>query len=329
MAYDILKSNWERFIQPLDIPSSTLTQMLAPFTHEKPTHVEFLSDGCANCNLRVDFEHLNSLVIRIYTRDKQAISREKRIAKVIDHKIPYPAFLYLDDGCSVIEHPYAIIEYVDAPLMRKVILEDGLEKALPAIEQAGSLVATLSDIAFEWGGFFRADGTVKPFTPDEMYLPFTKLRLADEPVIESLGNDWVQKALSMVHTHMPILPDENIANLTHADFDPSNLLIAPGSNGYAMASVLDWEFAFAGSYLMDIGMMLRYAHKLPKEYEQSFIHGFKTLKPLPSDWKKMAKLMDFICLLNLLYWNPADKRPRMNEDVKALTRHTIEHFDTF
>jgi hypothetical protein len=74
---------------------------------------------------------------------------------------------------------------------------------------------------------------------------------------------------------------------------------------------------------MDMGLMLRYAHKLPKVYEDSFLRGIKDSgDDLPQTWKETAKLMDLLCLLQLLYYNPFSERPLMNRDVVRLIENT-------
>ena len=96
---------------------------------------------------------------------------------------------------------------------------------------------------------------------------------------------------------------------------------------WKIAAILDWEFAFVGTYLLDIGMMLRYSHKLPACYEDNFITGIQDNGfHLPANWKKQAKLMDFICLLNLARYNPPTERPKMNRDVVSLINDTITNW---
>jgi hypothetical protein len=82
--------------------------------------------------------------------------------------------------------------------------------------------------------------------------------------------------------------------------------------------------------LLDIGMMLRYSHKLPPCYESGFISGItKTGPPLPSEWKKQAKLMDLLCLLQLVHCNPFAERTKMNRDVVSLISDTVKNWDSF
>ena len=55
--------------------------------------------------------------------------------------------------------------------------------------------------------------------------------------------------------------DEQIA-LVHSDYNTKNLLAARDERGEWHITVLDWEFAFAGSPMMDLGNFLRFEHEL-------------------------------------------------------------------
>ena len=111
-------------------------------------------------------------------------------------------------------------------------------------------------------------------------------------------------------------------NLTHADYDPSNILVKRENNEWKVAAILDWEFALSSTYYMDIGLMLRYAHKLPNYFQASFVQGIKDSNPLllNQDWEVRAKLVDIVCLLS----NPRSKRPNMFNDIKKLLIHTCQ-----
>ncbi len=63
-------------------------------------------------------------------------------------------------------------------------------------------------------------------------------------------------------------PDKHEANLTHADFDPSNMLVKKINGHYQISAIFDWEFAFSGTYLFDVGLFFRYSYRLPEIYER-------------------------------------------------------------
>lgn len=65
-------------------------------------------------------------------------------------------------------------------------------------------------------------------------------------------------------------------------------------------------------------------------YENSFVAGIKANGfHLPAQWKKKAKLMDLLCLLQLIHYNPITERPNMNRDVTSLITDTVKNWDSF
>ena len=331
MDTPILKSHWERFKAHINLDIATATQLLAPYTQDKIDQLVLLSEGCANTNYKVTFKNNRlPVVIRIYMREKSALPREIAIHKLVADKIPVPAHLYFNEQCTDYAYPYAIMEWVDGILMRDIILNKNEKAIIACSYEAGQYLNVMRQIHFSHGGFFQNGLTILPFSNNEKYLPYVLNILKDKIVTESLGNHLLNAVSHLVNTNASLLPDENNANLTHADYDPANILVKQIEGKWKIAAILDWEFAFAGTYLLDIGMALRYSHKIPAYYENNFIagiqaHGFQ----LPEKWKKQAKLMDLLCLLQLAHYNPVTERPKLNHDVVSLIADTVNNWNSF
>ena len=99
-------------------------------------------------------------------------------------------------------------------------------------------------------------------------------------------------------------------------------------NRWNVSAVLDWEFAFAGSPLVDIGNMLRYSHLHPAIFEQEFINGYREQgRMLPPDWKKIAKLVDLLSLCEFL--NSPTPRDALRQEVTGIIINTQDHWEDF
>jgi len=331
MNEPILKIHWERFTAHVDLDIVTATNLLLPYTNDPIDQLILLSEGCANTNYKVTFKNgTPAIVVRIYVREKTALQRELGIHKLVKSIIPVPRHLYTDASCNNYTYPYAIMEWIDGYLMREVILKKDEIAISECAFEAGEYLNKLRQIRFSEGGFFQEHMKIRPFNHDEQYLPFVTMLLQDSVVKESLGNNLYAAAQAFVIKNAPMLPDEHGSNLTHADYDPANMLVRQVNGKWKIAAILDWEFSFAGTYLLDIGMMLRYSHKLPACYENKFIAGIQENGfHLPAIWKKQAKLMDFLCLLNLARYNPPAERPKMNNDVVSLIADTIKNWESF
>ena len=90
------------------------------------------------------------------------------------------------------------------------------------------------------------------------------------------------------------------SRLVHSDFNPKNLVVAQDGAGWRVSAVLDWEFAFAGPPLTDVGNMLRFGDDLPDGFEDAFIESFAAGGgELPPDWRRIAEALDLVALLDL------------------------------
>jgi hypothetical protein len=64
---------------------------------------------------------------------------------------------------------------------------------------------------------------------------------------------------------------------------------------------LDWEFAMAGSPLVDIGNFLRFEDELPPGFGESFIRGYLSNSiGLPANWREVTRLLDLAAMINFL-----------------------------
>ena len=325
MTEQILKSHWERYHDHILLDVETAQQLVAADTKEQIAAATLLSDGCANSNYKITFQNGRNAVIRIYQREKSALAREVGIHKLVHAVIPVADYLYADESCAIYPHPYAITQWVDGTLMRELIFSNDTDAITAVMLEAGNILSILRAMKLPYGGFFQDDMQIRPFAPEEEYEFFIMNLLQDKIVAESLGKNLLQAVQQVASQCCHLLPEINDANLTHADYDPANILVKEVDGQWQIAAVLDWEFAFSGSYLMDIGLMLRYSHKLPDFYETGFIRGItENGAALPSDWKKQAKLLDLLCLLQLLHNNSASERPYMNRDVVRLINNTVQ-----
>jgi Ser/Thr protein kinase RdoA (MazF antagonist) len=85
-------------------------------------------------------------------------------------------------------------------------------------------------------------------------------------------------------------------SLVHADFNPKNLLVDPATGG--VTGVLDWEFAYAGSPLGDIGNLLRF--ETDPVFAASVSAAYVDRAPdVPADWLEIARAIDLMSLIDL------------------------------
>ena len=95
------------------------------------------------------------------------------------------------------------------------------------------------------------------------------------------------------------LGEEN--HLVHGDFGNRNVLVRKAPGKWVVSAVLDWEFAIAGSPLVDVGHFLRYETLSRPRVEPQFSRGFRDAGgTLPDDWRRLARVVDLMALCESL-----------------------------
>jgi len=83
--------------------------------------------------------------------------------------------------------------------------------------------------------------------------------------------------------------------------------------------VLDWEFAFSGSLLTDIGNMLRFSGRYPPGFTSGFIAGYQEAGGrLPPGWREISEALDLYALADFLTRPPA--HPYFGKAVSLLRK---------
>jgi fructokinase len=78
-------------------------------------------------------------------------------------------------------------------------------------------------------------------------------------------------------------------------------MVRESEDGWQVTSVLDWEFAFAGSPLADVGNLLRFADDSPPRFEAGVIDGLGgSGTELPPSWRAIAMLLDCVAQADLM-----------------------------
>jgi len=86
--------------------------------------------------------------------------------------------------------------------------------------------------------------------------------------------------------------------------------------------VFDWEFAWAGMPLFDLGMMRRWGTS--PAFDEGLARGYTRVAgrdALPRDWRRRSELLDLFNLVGFL--DSEHDRPRCHADVLARVDTTL------
>ena len=283
--------------------------------------------GMANTNTKVLLAGPpHAVLLRLYQRDPAQAAKEAALnTLVLRHGVPTARFLHAAPANEVTGGPYAILEWVEGPR---------LETALPGITEAelevlaqdiGQVLAHIHGISFDQPGFLDAELQIAE--PVDLGVDGLRAFLRHS-FVDGIGGERLGGALT---AELMSFVDRDGARLgawlgrpclTHSDFNGSNILIRRAGTAWAVAAVLDWEFAFSGSPAIDFGNLLR----PPLGERRSFVAALAAAYEaaggrLPPDWQAIARIADLYAWADFLA-RPAAS-PALIADARRMIRQTI------
>lgn len=281
------------------------------------TSFEVLKGGCGNYNLRV-VSGTESYILRLYLRDPAAACREKALSKLLHSSIPVPIFYYAG---NYEEYTFAVIEFMPGISLREVLLTNVCAPDFAIMTEVGEMLSHLQNFTFPKSGFFDANlhimhelPTVKDFALKTLENETVQTFLGSNVCI-NLRKSFQQADFSDLENTGPVL--------VHADFDPANILMTQKDGVWKVSALLDFEFAFAGSYLHDLASMLRYAHKMPEAFKEAFLRGYG--KFLPDNNDNLFAYLNIAAILDILSRGNLEKRPKMAADIRELLDYFLKN----
>lgn len=285
---------WER--PPLvdaDDPAEVVRRRLGPTS----APLEILSGGLANLNVGVGADH----VLRVYRRDPAAQPKEALLLRRGWRSLRVPAVF--DEGDD-----FLLLERVaHGPLLATA--EHG--------GAVGRALAELHQVRFDVAGHLGHDLTVvEPFP-----CVVSALRAHVDDLLDGPAAVLAHDLAAPLRAFLAERADRLRARagppvLLHGDFKASNLHWTPDGR----LLVLDWEFAWAGPALMDVGQLMRWAP--PDAFCEAFAASYRGGGgALPDDWRGDAAAFDLANLVGLLA--PAAAGSRRALDVRRRIAETL------
>ncbi|MFE0755904.1 phosphotransferase family protein [Inquilinus sp. NPDC058860] len=280
-----------------------------------------LSGGLANTNLRLDLDSHPPVVLRLFQRDPAQAAKERAIhALAAERGFPAPRLLGSGDDPAT-ELPFALLEWIDGQRLDEAARGLDDTTLLPLARSVGGALAAIHAVTFDRTGFLDASLDVaEPVDAGGTGLTgFLRHVLVDGSGGERLGRDLAGRLVAFAEREAGLLDRwPGPPCLTHSDFGGTNILVRHGPEGWAVAAVLDWEFAFAGSPFFDLGNLLRPPLGSRPGFAGAVAAGYRAAGgELPAEWRRMAALAD------LFSWAEFLTRPTVSDAVVATARQRI------
>lgn len=294
--------------------NQTLTRMIQPAFPGGTVTDSAPLDGMANSSYRVTLDGREAPVtVRVYTRAPESAAREWEIMANVARRVPVPHIFWQGSNPDLIDKPYAILRWVDGVPLDEVIAEGGPE-AHQAAYAAGEVLGRIGSFTFPKAGFLGPDLTIAE--PMDSFAQGIRDCVRDCAfkgiAAERMGRDLSARMWSFAMRHVGRLNRIRDGKcLVHADFHGRHLIMRRSREEWTVAGVLDWEFAFSGPQLFDMGQMIRY-QGMPPEYHDDFARGFADHGgELPEDWRTIGRVCDLVNLMQFL------SRPELTTEMQT------------
>lgn len=230
--------------------------------------VRLLAGGQANLNLLLDGHR----VLRVFARDPATAAKECSLLERAWEAFRVPKIL--DQG-----EDFLLLEWIELT---------PVSDSTGSGEKVGAAAAEIHATEFSEVGFLGVDLKVdSPLPSARGYVAAT---------LEELGDPWIRRADEVVALLVQLDEDvtATVPVLNHGDFKPANLFL--DSNGRLV--ILDWEFAFSGPHLFDLGQLFRWGAS--KAFRDGFAGAYERAGGmLPDAWQEKAEVLDLVNLLHL------------------------------
>ena len=322
----MFKVDWEKTSITYQLPEGMVEKMVRlAYPDETLVSCELIAGGCANLNIKIQLENQNQpLILRIYLRNQDAADREQKLAALIKETVPAPLTHYIGE---LEGHHFAITEFIFGISLRDFLLSNAPDAISALMNEVGMILSKITAYNFPKSGFLNKELEVVPYESSDI-INFAQGCLNDKTVLSVLSpemNDEIKKAIEQ---HASLFSTDDDKHLVHGDFDPANIFVDKINGSWVVTAILDWEFAFSGSYLWDVANMLRYAHKMPPEFQSSFIDALQRngIK-LPPDWRTTIHLLNLSSLLDLLKRSDHQRHPKRCADIRELINHILSELN--
>jgi aminoglycoside phosphotransferase (APT) family kinase protein len=278
-----------------DVPFDRISRLCESFTSRRVSCATRLSGGLSNSSFKILFESSDEpVVLGIYERDLRACWRELELLSLLGPVVPVPEVLHAEPDGFDEDGPVLFLRYVEGITFRELkargdrcALQDAayfLGAALATIgRQELTSLSHINDVRFQ------------VLRGSENYLTSSRLiARAGAAVAEKVGKLIARWAV-------PLRLVMNERRLIHGDFRKQNILVRPNEKGWTVAAILDWECAFAGSPMCDVGLFLRYERPDDPVAEPAFSRGFRDAGgELCDSWFELSRVVDLESLCSSL-----------------------------
>jgi aminoglycoside phosphotransferase (APT) family kinase protein len=325
-----VEEGWER-PPHAELSLEELERMVQPaFPGASISEHAVIASGLANTNIRFRLrERESAYVLRLHTREPKAAAREQQLMSYLGGNpqacIPVAPLVYSDPAPRLGKYPYSIWGFVEGTLLQELFKTLSDSELVDIAAACGRVAAVFATHRFPTCGEFGANlsiiqayGAPSRFVPDVVHKFLYGGRAG-----ERLGVRLRDALWTVVERTAPLLKEvDGQYTLVHGDYKRSNILLKRSAMTWKVTGVLDWEFAFAGPPIIDVGLFLRAGEALPAGFRDAFAAGYRDAGGvLPAEWLRLSRLVDLVSQVTFL--NDPRDLPRVFAETSDVVEETV------
>jgi len=202
-------------------------------------------------------------VVRIYAdrgarRGPEAVEIDAAVLRLVRGLLPVPEVLEVRRPDPEAGTPGVLVtSYLPGERLDLLLptLDEPGRRAVGA--RLGALLGRLAQMPFlRPGPFVDGELRIGPFPPELADLTVFVARQRSGTAFERWPQGDYDALVAIAEKAQELLDTVERTTLVHSDFNPKNLLVDPAT--LAVTGLLDWEFAYAGAPVADLGNLLRF-----------------------------------------------------------------------
>jgi aminoglycoside phosphotransferase (APT) family kinase protein len=278
------------------VTSDQLAALLSPLRNgQSLAAIQHIDGGLTNTILRVSSAGFPSdVVVRIYPGGTERWEKERQLLMRFHSELPSPRVLLADDGHGALAYPSLVYEWIEGVTLNAMRRIASSEEVLSLAAPLGRVLAEISELASEASVNFQALGP-PPTSSREEVLTVTQRQLLGGRARRRLGASTSDALWAHLSREAGALgPIGKASCLVHGDLGGRNILVAPErGERWRIAAVVDWEDAFTGWAMWDVGSLFRYPGRYGQAFQDQFESGYNSRgDSLPGDWRRIAAFLD-------------------------------------
>jgi aminoglycoside phosphotransferase (APT) family kinase protein len=298
------KSGWKVASTPPPLSVEAVESLLSQWRGSRPVaRVDTLDGGLMNRNYKFRFaDSREAFVLRLFDRDASACAKEAAVLRLVGGDVPVPRALHVERNGAGGFPPFLVLEFIDGISLRELKRRGDLRSIGEAAYDAGRALAGLARHRFDRSGLLTPTLTVEPGMYENATTSALIDHFAESPAFQRrIDTTLTRRVKTWARSREEQASGPPSISLAHGDFNAANILVREQHDRWTVAAILDWEFAFAGSPLCDVGNMLRYERADRPRFEPHFSRGcIDGGLQLSDDWLEQARLADLPALCELL-----------------------------